>query len=169
MASHRKGLPGRRIRPCCRKFERSRCVQRILTGAKYLSDHHRPLFRRERDSAPASSFEYLVDCPDGVYEITLLEVETSWTNVNQRVLDVPIEGQPVLADFDIFGGETNAVQAASNLVGVYSDIRSNVIVPGLSLATINYLDIGAATSSPTRFYRIRLVPRFSFDFASLRG
>src|ERR1700693_2939480 len=45
---------------------------------------------------------YLFDCPAGIYETTLLEAETFWTNVNQRVFNVFIEGQEVLTNFDIF-------------------------------------------------------------------
>lgn len=57
-------------------------------------------------------------------------------------------------------GTTNAVQATSGTVnGSYStdftDISSNIIVTG---ATSNYTDVGGATNTPSRFYRVRLVP-----------
>ena len=59
------------------------------------------LYQCERYSTTSSAYSYLFDCPAGVYETTLLEAETFWSNVNQRVFDVFIEGQEVLTNFDI--------------------------------------------------------------------
>lgn len=59
-----------------------------------------PLYRWERYSG--SSFRYLFDCPEGVYETRLLEAENFWNGPNQRAFNVFIEGQQVLTDFDIF-------------------------------------------------------------------
>lgn len=58
------------------------------------------LYQYERFS-PAG-FNYVADCPPGLYEITLLEVETFWNAPNQRVFDLYIEGGQVLTNFDIF-------------------------------------------------------------------
>lgn len=57
------------------------------------------LYQRERFGA--AGFDYLFDCPPGVYEITLLEAETFWNAPNQRAFDLYIEGQQVLANCDI--------------------------------------------------------------------
>jgi hypothetical protein len=61
-----------------------------------------PLYQYERSSPLSGSFLYLFDCPEGIYETTLLETETEMTGPNQRVFDVFIEGQQVLTNFDIF-------------------------------------------------------------------
>lgn len=74
-----------------------------------------------------------------------------------RILSIAPEGNDVRVTWRTVGGKTNAVQAASNLAGSYSDVSSNIIITGSSDTTTNYLDIGAVTNSPARFYRVRLV------------
>ncbi len=71
-----------------------------------------PLYQYERTSPFSGSFVYLFDCPEGIYETTLLETETEMTGPNQRVFNVFIEGQQVLTNFDIFdtaGGQNIAL------------------------------------------------------------
>jgi glycosidase len=60
-----------------------------------------PLYQRERYSTSEAGFRYLFDCPVGVYETTILEAETYWSSVGQRVFNAFIEGQQVLTNFDI--------------------------------------------------------------------
>ena len=60
-------------------------------------------------------------------------------------------------------GRTNFVQAmAGDANGGFSnnfvDLSTPIVVPGSGQVTTNYLDIGGATNTPSRFYRIRLVP-----------
>ena len=71
---------------------------------------------------------------------------------------VSVEGDNVRVTWLSVGGETNVVEAATDLSGIYSNIGPNFILPGVSLITTNYLDPGGATNSPTRYYRIRLAP-----------
>jgi alpha-amylase len=60
------------------------------------------LYRYERYSQPSNStFSYRFDCPEGRYEVTLLEAETTFASPNQRVFNVNLEGQEVLSFFDI--------------------------------------------------------------------
>jgi hypothetical protein len=40
----------------------------------------------------------------------------------------------------------------------FTDISSPIIISGSGDATTNYVDSGGATNSPSRYYRIRLVP-----------
>jgi glycosidase len=71
------------------------------------------LYQWERYSTASGGYTYLFDCPAGVYETTLLEAETYWSNNNQRVFNVFIQGQEVLTNFDIVktaGGKNIAVQ-----------------------------------------------------------
>jgi alpha-amylase len=60
------------------------------------------LYQRERYSNPGGGFYYQFDCPEGVYETTLLEAETYWTGPGERVFNVFIQGQQVLTNFDIY-------------------------------------------------------------------
>jgi len=47
--------------------------------------------------------------------------------------------------------------ARTPISGAYPDVSSSIVIDGASDTTTNYLDFGAATNSPGRFYRIRLV------------
>jgi hypothetical protein len=69
-----------------------------------------PLYDRERYSTNSGGFFYQFDCPEGVYEITLLEAETYWTGVGKRVFNTYLQGRQVLTNFDIF-----AVAGGANL------------------------------------------------------
>lgn len=61
------------------------------------------LYQSERyGSASVSAFGYLFDCPEGVYEVTVLETETTFGAPNMRVFDLNIEGQQALSFFDIY-------------------------------------------------------------------
>jgi len=75
-----------------------------------------------------------------------------------RVLSITRENDDLRVTWLTAGGRTNAVQAASGPSGSYSDLSSNIVIAGVSDTTTNYLDLGAVTNSPGRFYRIRLVP-----------
>ena len=57
-------------------------------------------------------------------------------------------------------GKTNALQAtAGDANGGYSSSFSDLFVVTNTVGTAtNYLDAGAATNTPSRYYRIRLVP-----------
>jgi hypothetical protein len=109
-----------------------------------------PLLDYERYSTPASTFQYLFDCPEGVYQTTLIEAETYWTNANQRVFDVYIQGQEVLTNYDIYaaaGGMniavtnvfTNAV-ADSELAILFSPVIDNARISGIQVVKIADLD-----------------------------
>ncbi len=74
------------------------------------------LYRDERYAQSSNSgFGYLFDCPEGLYEITLLEAETTFGAPNQRTFDLRIEGQQVLSLFDIFA-EAGAMNSPVSLV-----------------------------------------------------
>lgn len=67
------------------------------------------LFQSERYN---TSFSYLFDAPNGRYEVTLLDAETANNNPGDRLMNVIIEGQQELTNFDIFaaaGGKNKAV------------------------------------------------------------
>lgn len=61
------------------------------------------------------------------------------------------------------GGVTNAVQATAGAVnGSYNtnftDISDPILIQGSGDVTTNYTDSGGATNTPSRYYRVRLVP-----------
>jgi hypothetical protein len=76
------------------------------------------IYQHERSSATNSTVRYLLDCPPGIYQVTLLEAETTAAGPNERVFNVSIEGQQVLSNFDIYsaaGGANIAWSQAFNV------------------------------------------------------
>ena len=71
------------------------------------------------------------------------------------------EGNDIRVTWGAAPGKTNALQATTGDVdGSYSTNNfADIFIVTNSVDTItNYLDVGAATNSPSRFYRVRLVP-----------
>ncbi len=68
------------------------------------------------------------------------------------------QGNDVIVSWQTFGGKTNALQAASDNPGNFTDISPPIIITGLGDATTNAADFGGATNAPSRFYRVRVVP-----------
>lgn len=100
------------------------------------------LYQRER----YGSFSYQFDCPIGVYETTLLEAETYWSAVGQRVFNVSVQGNQALTNFDIFaaaGGKnlpvtrvfTNNVNNGQLQI-VFSPVVDNARVSGIQARKI---------------------------------
>jgi pectate lyase len=80
-----------------------------------------------------------------------------------RIISAVQQGSDVLITWTTAGAHTNAVQATTgNGSGGYAtnftDISGPVIITGSGDATTNYTDAGGATNSPSRYYRVRLVP-----------
>jgi hypothetical protein len=56
-------------------------------------------------------------------------------------------------------GKTNALERTAGVGGSFSNNFAAIFTVTNTVGGVtNYLDIGAATNSPSRYYRIRLVP-----------
>jgi hypothetical protein len=80
-----------------------------------------------------------------------------------RIISATPQGSNVLITWTAGGGRTNVVQASpgdgsGGYTNGFSDVSGPIVLPGSGDVSTNYLDIGGATNSPSRFYRIRLVP-----------
>jgi autotransporter-associated beta strand protein len=82
-----------------------------------------------------------------------------------RIISVVQQSNDVVITWTTAGGHTNAVQATGgDANGGYTtnfvDITKapHIIIPGSGDTTTNYVDVGGVTNSPSRYYRIRLVP-----------
>jgi hypothetical protein len=104
------------------------------------------LYQRERYSTNAGGFFFQFDCPAGIYETTLLEAETYWSSVGQRVFNVFVQGKQILTNLDILqaaGGKnlpltrvfTNAVTNAQLQV-LFTPIVDNARVSGIQVRKI---------------------------------
>ncbi len=97
---------------------------------------------------------------DGFSNAQEYQIGTSPVNSGSalKITSIVVTGSDVSLTWSTAGGHTNVVQAAPDLSSGYSNISLNIIIPGSGDASTNYLDPGAATNGPTRFYRVKLVP-----------
>ena len=80
-----------------------------------------------------------------------------------RITSIVKQGNDVLLTWITATGKTNVLQfTKGTAVGSYSnnftDLSPVIIPTGVGLTSTNYLDTGAATNFPSRYYRVRLVP-----------
>ena len=80
-----------------------------------------------------------------------------------RITAIGTEGNDVRLTWRTIAGRTNFVQATSGAAGGsysnnYTDLSGPIIVGGSGQVGTNYLDVGGATNTPSRYYRVRLVP-----------
>jgi hypothetical protein len=78
-----------------------------------------------------------------------------------RITSVARQGSDVLVTWTTVGGLSYVVQDSAT--GGYSsnsfvDISPLISIPGTGESTTNYLDAGAVTNGPSRYYRVRLGP-----------
>jgi T5SS/PEP-CTERM-associated repeat protein len=78
-----------------------------------------------------------------------------------RITSVVPSGSDVVITWTTAGGHTNVVQAnAGDGNGGYTtnftDLSGLIVIAGSGDATNNYTDVGGATNSPSRYYRVRL-------------
>jgi hypothetical protein len=87
----------------------------------------------------------------------------TWTNSASlfRITGCVVTGSDLLITWVTGVGQTNALQATSgDSSGSYStnNFADIFIVTNTVASVTNYLDVGGATNTPVRFYRVRLVP-----------
>jgi PKD repeat protein len=105
--------------------------------------------------------------PDGDGQSNLAEFLSGTDPTNNlsvlSIVSASKENNDVRITWTTAGGHTNVVQAGTgDVAGGYStnftDIGGLIIILGSGDTTTNYLDVGAATNAPSRYFRIRLVP-----------
>jgi hypothetical protein len=76
-----------------------------------------------------------------------------------QILSASREGANANIIWQGTGGHNYSMQAASRLSGAntFSNIGPVVTLPGSGLVITNYLDVGAMTNSPARFYRVEMI------------
>jgi ELWxxDGT repeat protein len=80
-----------------------------------------------------------------------------------RITDISRQGDDLSVTWQTPGGFTNVVQAANGdasggVTNNFSDCSPLIAANQGDLTTTNFLDVGAATNSAARYYRIRLAP-----------
>ena len=99
--------------------------------------------------------------PDGDGQNNLAEFVAGTNPTNSasafRIVLIGREGNNIRVTWKTSGGTTNVVEVGSTLTGGYSSLSPNILISGSGDATTNYVDVGGATNSPARFYRVRLI------------
>ena len=97
---------------------------------------------------------------DGLSNLQEFLLGTSPTDSSSpfHVTAITLQGSDVLITWMTASGMTNAVESRPNFGGSYSNISGNIVITGAGVTTTNYLDAGAATNNPARYYRVRLAP-----------
>ena len=105
--------------------------------------------------------------PDGDGQNNLAEFLSGTDPTNSasalRVISAVQQGGDVLITWTTAGAHTNTVQSTAGdgnggYATNFTDLSGPIIVTGDGDATTNYTDAGGGTNSPSRYYRVRLVP-----------
>jgi hypothetical protein len=76
-----------------------------------------------------------------------------------RITAITQENDDLRVSWMAGAGKTNALQRSAGNSGLYNDSFTDIFIATNTLGGVtNYLDVGAATNAPARFYRVRLVP-----------
>lgn len=75
-----------------------------------------------------------------------------------QITSQTISNHSVNVSWKAVGGKSYVVQKSPSPTAGFTDLSPVITVPGTAEITTNYLDVGAATNWPGRFYRIRLGP-----------
>lgn len=103
---------------------------------------------------------------DGFTNLEEYEAGTDPNNPNSsplQITSVVRQGNNMLLTWTTTGGKTNVVQftkgaASGSYSNNFADLSPVIVPNGIGLISTNYLDSGAATNKPARYYRVRLVP-----------
>jgi hypothetical protein len=102
--------------------------------------------------------------PDGDGQNNLAEFLSGSDPTNSvsalRIISLAPAGADMVITWQTAGGKTNAVQAltGNGYTNDLADISPAIFIAGSGGVVTNYTDAGGATNTPSRFYRIRLVP-----------
>ena len=106
-----------------------------------------------------------IDVMDGtaLFHSTFINTGTLVDASYFRVVSLAVQNNDINITWTTAGGHSNVVQVATGRAGSYSngftDLSPVIGIPSTAgLGTTSYLDVGGATNSPARFYRVRLVP-----------
>jgi hypothetical protein len=73
-----------------------------------------------------------------------------------RILNFALERTDVRVEWQGTAGSTYTLQAATNLsANSFTDISPPIKLPGAGFVVTNYVDAGALTNHPARFYRVK--------------
>jgi hypothetical protein len=120
-------------------------------------------FEQQYGFNPFNASDAIAD-PDGDGMNNLQEFLTGTIPTNGasafKITTIAQEGNNFRITWTMGSGRTNALQRTAGTGGSYdtNNFAAIFIVTNTVGTVTNYLDIGAATNAPARYYRVRLVP-----------
>jgi hypothetical protein len=75
-----------------------------------------------------------------------------------QITHLAIQSNDVLITWSAAGGQTNVVQATADFAKDFTNITANMFINGTGAISTNFLELGAATNWPARFYRVLQLP-----------
>jgi len=124
----------------------------VVTFPSWLEQY----FSCTNDPAAASNADPDGDGQDNYMEFLAGTNPTSSAS-SFHLLSTALQGNNLMVSWMCGGGRTNVLQAATALGGSWFNVSPNIVLSGSGDSVTNYLDIGAVTNSPARFYRVQLV------------
>jgi hypothetical protein len=119
-------------------------------------------------TAQNPSISNATSAASGVYSVTVTDSNGCTAGSSTialvtalRITAITLQGSDVQVTWLASGGTTNELQAVQGNPGYntnFADIAGPFLIVGSGDTTTNYVDAGAATNSPAKFYRVRLVP-----------
>ena len=102
---------------------------------------------------------------DGLSSLREYQLGTDPVNASSpyRITAIAREGNDIRVTWATVGGSTNVVQVSAGTTGGsytnnFSDLSPQLNILGSTVTSTNYLDLNGALNSPSRYYRIRLLP-----------
>jgi hypothetical protein len=114
------------------------------------------------NSPPATSGTYFVTVTDS-NGCTSAAASTTALVTSLRITSIQLDGGDVVISWIGDGGTTNQVQMATGTTAGacsnnFTNLGTQIVLPGFGEIPTNYPDLGAATNTPVRYYRLQLVP-----------
>jgi hypothetical protein len=100
------------------------------------------------DSPYSSTVKAIIHLPNA----TIVAPTLPWIG------SLTLTNNDVLITWTASGGTTNVVEATASLHADFAPISPSLALEGDGNVTTNFLDAGALTNAPVRFYRIRAIP-----------
>jgi hypothetical protein len=111
-----------------------------------------PVYRTQRRGNTA--LKYVVELPNGTYQVTLHFIETVYSAPGQRVFDVALQGNVVLDNLDVFpraGGQNRPYAATFSVMVTGQKLEVTFPVINAGFATLSGLEVKVQSVSDDAF------------------
>jgi hypothetical protein len=75
-----------------------------------------------------------------------------------QITNITVQTNGIVITWTTTGGQTNVIQSTADLTQGFTNLTANMFINGTGTVSTNFLDSGAVTNWPVRFYRVQMVP-----------